>query len=308
MPTQTRVNKILLFALYQNKKLSTYKISRLLGYSQSFIHNSLREYKIPVISNSERYKGKPGRPHTKESRLKLSQSKLGDKNPMKRIEVRMKVSQANKGRKHSKQARERMSKSQKGRVIKWGTKISKVKKQWYTSNQGQEFIKKLKQRTGSKNPMFSKSTEIKERHWTKLWNADRKEQIKNVFRAKRMLQYFPTKATKIEKIMGDELKKRNICFIMHYPILGICQPDIVIPNCKLAIQCDGDWWHANKKIYHHNSLNKIQKNNVKRDKYQDRKLKEKGWHVMRFWGSEIKEDISDCVNKIEKFLTLKKGK
>lgn len=305
MPYHKNINKILLFALYQNKKLSTYKISRILGCSPSFIRNSLVRNKIPIISNSQRFIGVPRGPHSKESRLKMAISKLGDNNPAKRIEVRAKISKANKGRKFSKETRENMSKAQKGRVIKWGAKISDAKKKWYASRQGQEFIKKLRKRIGSDNPMFGKSVEIKNRHWVNLWDESRKQELINIFRKKRMNQRFPSKATLIEKLIEKELRKRKIHFVMHYPILDICQPDIVILDNKLAVQCDGDWWHANPKFYDRKSLSEIQLNNIKRDRRQDNILINKGWHVMRFWESEIKKDAAGCVNRIEGFLKQK---
>lgn len=302
MPTRIDLDKKLLLNLYRKEELSTYKISQKLGCSQTCIYNNLLRNKIPIISNSQRYKGKPGRPHTEESRKKMSISKLGDKNPAKRIDVRMKISKANKGRKFSKETRENMSKAQKGRIIKWDVKISIAMKKWYASKQGKEFVKKLQQRKGSNNPMFEKSDEIKTRHWTRLWDQDAKEQLIKKFREFRMMQRFPVQSTKIEKIMEEELKRRDIDFVTHYSILNICQPDIVLPEYKLAIQCDGDWWHANTEIYKHRSLSKIQKNNIKRDRCQDSLLRANGWHVMRFWESEIKENVSGCGDKIEKFL------
>jgi len=305
--SKVEASKLLLFAFYQNKELSTYKISRLLGRSQGFIYTSLRRYGIPTISNSERYKGKPGRPHTKESRRKLSLAKLGDKNPMKRLEVRMKVSKANKGRKFSKEIREKFSRAQRGRTIKWGAAISIAKKKWYTSKQGKEFLQKLRQRRGSNNPMFGKSAEIKERHWTKLLSQQKKEGIIRKFRENRMRQKFPSKATKIEKLMENELKKRKIVFAAHKTILKICQPDITIPSHKLVVQCDGDWWHANPSFYAYKPLSKIQKNNINRDRYQDDKLRKNGWYVMRFWESDIKNNVSRCADRIEKFLNRKRG-
>ena len=303
MPARINIDKKLLFSLYRKEKISTYKMSQNLGYSQTCIYNNLLRHKIPIISNSQRYKGKPGRPHTEETRKKMSIAKLGDKNPTKRIEVRMKISKANKGRKLSKKTRENMSKAQKGRIIKWNDKLSTAMKKWCASKRGQRFLKKLRQkRKGSNNPMFNKSEEIKKRHWTKLWSQDKKEQIIKRFREHRMKQRFPLKSTKIEKIMENELKRRSINFVTHRSILDICQPDIVIRNHKLAIQCDGDWWHANARFYDHDSLSKIQRNNIKRDRYQDTLLREKGWHVMRFWECEIEENVFNCVDKIDKFL------
>lgn len=307
MSAKINIAKNLLYNLYRKRKLSTYKIAQRLGYSSSCIYNNLKRQQIPIISNSQRYKGRPGRPHTEESRKKISIAKLGDKNPAKRLEVRMKISKANKGRRFSKKTRENMSKAQKGRIISWGDKLSEAKKKWYASEEGQNFIKRLKQRLGSNNPMYNKSGKIKRRHWTRLWDESKKEELISRFRENRMRQKFPIKSTKIEKMLKSELAKRNIKFINHHSILNVCQPDITILKYKLTIQCDGDWWHANPKIYDYSTLSKIQRQNLERDIRQDRLLRSKGWHIMRFWGSEIEENVFKCVDKIEKFLK-QKGK
>jgi len=307
MSTKISIHKRLLLNLYVNQELSSYKIAQKLGCSQSYVYNSLVRSKIPIMSNSQRYKGKPRRPHTKESRRKMSLSKLGSNNPAKRLEVRAKISKANKGRKHSEEAKKNMSKAQKGRIIKWGDKIAVVKKKWYASKSGQEFIKKLSQRKGSNNPMFNKSEKIAERHWTKICSQDVKDAIIKRFREIRLRQKFPLKFSKIEIILGNEIKKRGIYFLTHQPLLNICQPDIIMPNYKLVIQCDGDWWHVNPRFYRNKPLSKIQKNNAKRDKWQDAILNNNGWHVMRFWGSDIKDNVLGCVDKIEKFIN-RKGK
>jgi len=115
---------------------------------------------------------------------------------------------------------------------------------------------------------------------------------------RRMLQSFPTKATKIELKMRRELKNRKFKFKINYPVLGICQPDIVFPKKKTAIFCDGDYWHGNKRRYR--KLNKMQINQIKRDRIQEKILKKDGWKILRFWESDINKDIGRCVKKIGK--------
>lgn len=306
MPHKVEIDKDLLHDLYKKKQLSVKKIAQRLGYSPTCVYNNLLRHKIPIISNSQRYKGRPAWPISEEGRRKIAISKTGNKNPAKRTEVRIKISKANKGKRLSEETRQRMSKALKMRVINWGDKISAAKKKWYVSNDGRMFIEKLRHRTNLNNPMFNKSEEIKKRHWTRLSDEYKRNEIINKFRKARMLQRFPLKSTNIEIMMQEELKKRNINFITHYPILDICWPDIIIPKEKLLIQCDGDWWHANPKFYNHENLSEIQKNNVRRDTFQDAILRQNGWNIMRFWGSEITNNISFCVDRVEKFLRKEK--
>ena len=303
MSSKIVLDKDALVKLYIEQKLSVKKISNDLGYSATCVYNNLLRHGIPIITNSQRYGGRPGPTITEKGRKKLSLSKMGDKNPMKRKEVSTKVSMANKGRKASAEAIRNMSMAQKGRVIKWGDKLSIAKTMWYYSEDGANFIEKLRQRTGSKNPMFNKSEEIRKRHWTRIATEDKKQKIIAQFRKLRMKQVFPSKFTKIEQMLQDKLKKRGINFVPNHPILNICQPDIVMLDYKIAVQCDGDWWHANPSFYDDSSLSEIQRNNVKRDKFQDETLVRNGWCVIRFWESEIKENVSKCVDKIEESMS-----
>ena len=38
---------------------------------------------------------------------------------------------------------------------------------------------------------------------------------------------------------------------------------------------------------------------MQRDKVVNEKLISEGWTVLRFWGNEIKKDLSRCADKIE---------
>ncbi len=116
-----------------------------------------------------------------------------------------------------------------------------------------------------------------------------REETKQKIREARLRQVIPTKDTSIEVAIQNELNQRGIIFEKHLPVCGVCQPDIVFTDRKIAIQCDGDYWH--NLPY-----------NVEKDRRQDKILRENGWQILRFWGSEIKADVFKCVNQIETVL------
>ncbi|MBQ7417114.1 MAG: very short patch repair endonuclease [Acidaminococcaceae bacterium] len=113
--------------------------------------------------------------------------------------------------------------------------------------------------------------------------------------------------TSIEIMLRRELWKRNIRYRIHAKILG-CKQDISIKKYKLAIFVDGDFWHghdfSDKRIHTNKKYwdNKIRRN-MERDLDQTIMLRDEGWIVLRFWESEIKSDVSDCVDKIVKVIT-----
>jgi len=77
------------------------------------------------------------------------------------------------------------------------------------------------------------------------------------------------------------------------------KPDVVFTRARLAVFCDGDFWHGNnwperkrKLEGGHNAAYWIAKieRNVERDRENDARLAATGWRVLRFWESEIRAD------------------
>ncbi|MDP1695700.1 MAG: DUF559 domain-containing protein [archaeon] len=106
--------------------------------------------------------------------------------------------------------------------------------------------------------------------------------------------------TKIEKKLAKAMENKGIKFIHQYPIDNKFVCDFAIPEFKIMIECDGDYWHANPRIYNKNNLNQIQKRKVQTDKFKDIYLSKKGWKVLRFFESDIKKSIANCISSIEK--------
>lgn len=120
------------------------------------------------------------------------------------------------------------------------------------------------------------------------------------------------KDTKPEKILGSEMWKLGLRYRKHYKIKG--KPDFVFVKKKVAVFCDGDFWHGNNwKIrgmrsfeeelssYSNFWRNKII-TNVERDKRVNQYLKENGWKVVRVWESDIRKKPSKCARKVKKLV------
>ena len=114
-----------------------------------------------------------------------------------------------------------------------------------------------------------------------------------------------TRDTGIEKTLRSALWIRGHRFRVQYNIEG--KPDIVFVKQKIAIFCDGCYWHGcpicqkipatNKDFW----LKKFE-DNKKRADYINQILKEKEWIVLRFWGHEIKNNLDRVVLEIERLL------
>lgn len=92
--------------------------------------------------------------------------------------------------------------------------------------------------------------------------------------------------TNIERIMEEALIRENISFVRQFPIR--CKYgyilDFAIPEPKICIECDGEAWHLEDNS---------------KDRKRDAFLMKKGWHILRFRGKEIENNIENCINTIK---------
>lgn len=120
-----------------------------------------------------------------------------------------------------------------------------------------------------------------------------------------------------ERLLGKALWSLGLRYRKHYKIDG--RPDFVFPGDRLAVFCDGDFWHGhNWKIRGLKSLEeelqrysdfwvKKIRTNVARDKSVSRKLRSKGWRVMRLWESDIKKAPEKIAKRVERRLATIRG-
>ncbi|MCK5741403.1 MAG: very short patch repair endonuclease [Chlorobi bacterium] len=124
----------------------------------------------------------------------------------------------------------------------------------------------------------------------------------------RIMSAIKSKNTKPERMLGTAMWKLGLRYRKHYTVMG--KPDFAFIKLKIAVFCDGDYWHGNNwKIRGLASLqeeldsytdywrNKILRN-IERDRKVNGSLEKLGWTVLRFWESDIKKSASDCANKV----------
>lgn len=117
----------------------------------------------------------------------------------------------------------------------------------------------------------------------------------------RLKQKFGKKETKLEIFFERILKKLKIQYDKQKAIERYCTPDFIINSKKIAIFCDGDYWHANPKFYH--VLNVTQSHNILVDKRQRKMLIKKGWKIIRFFENDIYNNTQLVINKLKKHVT-----
>jgi DNA mismatch endonuclease (patch repair protein) len=120
-----------------------------------------------------------------------------------------------------------------------------------------------------------------------------------------VMSHIRSNNTSIEVLLRKALWHEGIRYRKNVKSLP-GKPDIAITKYKIAIFCDGEFWHGKNWETRKNTiisnreywLPKIERN-IMRDNKNDKELENMGWVVFRFWGNEINKNLVDCVNEIK---------
>lgn len=120
------------------------------------------------------------------------------------------------------------------------------------------------------------------------------------------MQAVKNKDSKIELMLRKDLWARGL----HYrkndkTIFG--HPDLTFKGKKIAVFVDSEFWHgfdwenrkSDFKSHQEFWIPKIERN-MQRDTEVNNKLKSDGWMVIRFWGKDIKANVSACADRVER--------
>jgi DNA mismatch endonuclease (patch repair protein) len=106
---------------------------------------------------------------------------------------------------------------------------------------------------------------------------------------------------KMPDVLSPEQRRKNYAALPG-------KPDIALTKYKIAIFCDGEFFHgkdwevlkprlekgSNSEFW----ISKISRNR-ERDDEINKKLLFMGWTVVRFWGDDIRKNTDECVQVIE---------
>ena len=131
----------------------------------------------------------------------------------------------------------------------------------------------------------------------------------NLTRAQRHknMQNIKSKDTAIEVLLRKALWKKGIRYRKNFQALP-GKPDIAITKYKIAIFCDGEFFHGRDwevlkpRLEKSNNsqywISKISKNR-ERDDQVNKQLLFRGWTVIKFWGNDIKKHTEECIQVVE---------
>ena len=124
---------------------------------------------------------------------------------------------------------------------------------------------------------------------------------------KKNMQHIRSKDTKIELKLRKALWEKGYRYRKNYKELPGC-PDIVLTKYRIAIFCDGEFFHGKDweilkpRLEKSNNsefwIRKISRN-MERDDEIDKQLLFRDWTVIRFWGKDILKNTDECIKVIE---------
>lgn len=114
--------------------------------------------------------------------------------------------------------------------------------------------------------------------------------------------------TQPEMLLRRAVWKLGLRYRVNVPSLP-GKPDLVFLREKVAVFCDGDFWHGRdweeRKARLERGRNasywtaKIQRN-IERDQAQAAMLKELGWTVLRLWETDIRKDPDAAAREVRR--------
>jgi DNA (cytosine-5)-methyltransferase 1 len=123
------------------------------------------------------------------------------------------------------------------------------------------------------------------------------------------MQKIHSESTSLENKFEQTLIRERISYCKAAQLIENVEgnPDFIIPRYRIAIFCDGDFWHGHnfdrEKITNNNEFwtAKIERN-ILRDSEVNYGLKKADWKVFRFWEHEINSDVDACINQIKTYI------
>jgi len=121
--------------------------------------------------------------------------------------------------------------------------------------------------------------------------------------------------TRPEILLQQGLRKLGLRFRKHIRDLA-GEPDVAFPKVKVAVFCDGDFWHGRnwrglkaKLAQRANAQYWIAKNaaNRRRDIYNVLALRREGWTVIRIWETDITRNPHLAARQVERILLRLRG-
>jgi DNA mismatch endonuclease (patch repair protein) len=122
--------------------------------------------------------------------------------------------------------------------------------------------------------------------------------------------------TKAEMTLRKELWRLGLRYRLHASDLP-GKPDIVFWRARVAVFCDGDFWHGRRWRQRRQKLARGSNAaywtakiaaNVDRDRRNTRLLQVAGWTVLRLWETDVLRDVESIAAKVASTVVASAGR
>jgi DNA mismatch endonuclease (patch repair protein) len=121
----------------------------------------------------------------------------------------------------------------------------------------------------------------------------------------RCMRNVRTRHTDIELRLATALRSAGYRFTLHSRDLP-GSPDLVFKEARIAVFVDGDFWHGWRLPAWEAKLSAFWREKLRRNRQRDtatqRKLRQRGWQVLRIWEHQLERDFAQCVSRVERKL------
>jgi len=200
--------------------------------------------------------------HTEEAKRKISENHIGMLGKHHTKETKDKIGNGNRGKIVSEETKLKMRGNKNGLGYKH-TKEAKEKIR--LTHEGIKFSERRKRAIGEKTKVW----------WAKFSLKERRKLLKK-FQLAGTKAALQTNPSSIEKMIWKVLDKFNVKYKIQHRI-GKWYVDIFIPNRKLIIECNGDYWHSLP-------------NRIKRDKELQKYCNKNNYKLAWIWENEIRKN------------------
>ena len=115
----------------------------------------------------------------------------------------------------------------------------------------------------------------------------------------------------LEKLVQGELRAHGLQFRRHVRTLP-GRPDIVFSSERVAVFVDGDFWHGWRLAAWEHKLSPFWRDKLRtnraRDRRNFRKLRSRGWKVIRLWQHQIIGNLEDSIARITSTIAPKQAR
>ena len=276
--------------LLENPNITLKGIGDILGFSATTAGNYLAYYRLRTRGWSERK-------HSKESREKISRTRIkkgvakGERNPNFGEKERPWLEGENHPFRKWHKENPDFGERQRGDA----NPVHKVKHLYddpeYVENITKGIREHVREKTG--------------RTYEDVYGEKKALEYKEKLRAASptRLAKFKRKKTEPERIIREMLEDLGVSFEQEAP-LGYHTVDFLLPELKIVIQADGDYWHANPACYEDQGKEptRRQKDRRRIDASCNGFLRNRGYTLLRFWESELKQNPKQCHDLIREMI------